>query len=848
MNLFRFAGKLGLSLLIAGAAFSWTSPCFAEPAPAPHAAQGGAANNPAQAAAAAIPAGVANNPVEAGNPAESPPAPPEDPAVAAVLATNPLTPRERIRAATVLLDLGRADLAKQMLAAVLKSPLDDAALLALSDEFGSATFFRLGSRIDLTPEGSELAKLVFDAVRRHRTDPLRLAQLVQDLCSAPGDGWYVAAKDLMQTGDAALPFLCEALLDPTKRAAWSKVCYVLGQLRPDSEQALISLLLSVPDSQKATVIETLSALQVRDAVWFVIRTAVADDASPAIRVAARQAVLQFAGELPTPRQAARMLVVELQRTLGMSAPPNGGVMSLLEWNASTGRLSMRQVSFELWRRERAAHLAEDAAQLSPDDPPLRARALALRLEEVGYRHHVEWGERHSSEGKSTQPDKVESESTQGAKSGGQAAPLAELAKHENEAAGGAPGSAQDAASGQVKTGTNGPTVIAQQSRDQEQLGKSLSAALAGWNPSPEDINDALDACLREKWYHGAWAASVLLGEFGDPQLLPGDQVPVLVKALSAPDEDVRFAALEAILKLSPGGVFRGSSAVLAELMYFARSEGVDRVLIADISPARATQMAALAKAAGFDRADIVFDGKSLLEKAADSPDYVVAFVSAAIQGPSLDLTLQRLRADPRLGSVPLVVYGDADWLPLADRVTRDIPGTVSVARPENEQEFAALVARSRMLPDVNRQEAGVRLERARRAMAWLVSLVEQPGVGISREELEATAVRALAVPDLREMAIDVLAELATPKAQTQLVEVASRSDWPLPQRVKALGAFRRTVEKRGVQLTTAQILRQYDRYNESTQEAAESRQVLTLILDCIEAPTQWQKEKTVRAK
>ena len=133
-------------------------------------------------------------------------------------------------------------------------------------------------------------------------------------------------------------------------------------------------------------------------------------------------------------------------------------------------------------------------------------------------------------------------------------------------------------------------------------------------------------------------------------------------------------------------------------------------------------------------------------------------------------------------------------------------------------------------------------------MAWLVSLVEQPGVGISREELEATAVRALAVPDLREMAIDVLAELATPKAQTQLVEVASRSDWPLPQRVKALGAFRRTVEKRGVQLTTAQILRQYDRYNESTQEAAESRQVLTLILDCIEAPTQWQKEKTVRAK
>ncbi|GIX02521.1 MAG: hypothetical protein KatS3mg112_1458 [Thermogutta sp.] len=79
--------------------------------------------------------------------------PPEDPAVAAILAANPLTPRERIRAAIVLLKLGRVDLAKQMLQKVVSTPLDPLTLNGLHQEFGSATFFEFASRSDLGSRG-----------------------------------------------------------------------------------------------------------------------------------------------------------------------------------------------------------------------------------------------------------------------------------------------------------------------------------------------------------------------------------------------------------------------------------------------------------------------------------------------------------------------------------------------------------------------------------------------------------------------------------------------------------------------------------------------------------------------
>lgn len=717
--------------------------------------------------------------------------PTEDPAVAAVLAANPLTPRERVRAADVLLKLNRPDLAKKMLEQVLKSPLDEATLLALDKEFGSATFFRFASRPDLAPEGTNLATAVFEAVRKQRSDPGWLAMLVDDLCQLPNDRWYQAAEALIKAGPAAVEPLCAVLLDPAKCSTWPRVYYVLGQLRPDADEALTSLLLTLPDDKKAGVIGGIAALRINRAGPYLLPLAFDSNTRAEFSELVKKALEQLSSPLPTQRQAARILRAEMETTLSQPVPLGFEVLSLLQWDSATNGVKPKRVSFEMWRRERAAYLAEKAAQLVSSDPELRDLAGCLILEKLGYLERVEW------------------------ETNGSPKPSAGL-----------------------------PTP---RGRDLPGITAKVSQALKALNPSVGDFNRWLGQCLNREWYHGAWAAICWMKESGDTACLLGAGLPALIRAVQSPDPEVRFFATDTVLMLGAGGTFRGASQVIKELTYCAAAEGKAGVLLADPLLTQASQIASYLKEVGYPRVDIVSDGSSLLEAAPQSPDYEVILVSAAIQRPPLKLTLQRLRAEPRLAGVPVIVYANSDWLPLADGTVRDIPLAIGVAVPSNPQDLAGLIARAKMLPGTRTVNAEQRLEWARAAMTWFLFFVEHPQEGISQMDIESVAIKAVEVPQLQEISLEILGHLATPKAQSALVEAASRNDWSIPLRLKALGAFRKAVEKRGVQLTTQQILQQYERYNQSAQAPEEVRKILGLVLDCIEAPTQVQAVG-VRAK
>ena len=51
----------------------------------------------------------------------------------------------------------------------------------------------------------------------------------------------------------------------------------------------------------------------------------------------------------------------------------------------------------------------------------------------------------------------------------------------------------------------------------------------------------------------------------------------------------------------------------------------------------------------------------------------------------------------------------------------------------------------------------------------------------------------------------------------------------------AAAAFRRGVDRFGILLTTDQILKQYDRYNQSESQAKETQAVQAAILDALES-------------
>ena len=102
------------------------------------------------------------------------PAIPDKPAVAAILETKPTTPEERIRAAKMLADLNRADLAKGLIAKVLDAKLDPQQLADLGQQVGSPVLLDLSDRPALAPEAKQLADAIAAALTARLKDTNRI--------------------------------------------------------------------------------------------------------------------------------------------------------------------------------------------------------------------------------------------------------------------------------------------------------------------------------------------------------------------------------------------------------------------------------------------------------------------------------------------------------------------------------------------------------------------------------------------------------------------------------------------------------------------------------------------------
>ena len=101
--------------------------------------------------------------------------------------------------------------------------------------------------------------------------------------------------------------------------------------------------------------------------------------------------------------------------------------------------------------------------------------------------------------------------------------------------------------------------------------------------------------------------------------------------------------------------------------------------------------------------------------------------------------------------------------------------------------------------------------------------------------MQDVAEAALYVPELTPKAMEVLANRPSAKGQLALVELASRTTQPLEVRQHAAAAFDHSVDRFGILLTSAEILRQYERYNRSASLDQGTQQVLGQLLDTLES-------------
>jgi CheY-like chemotaxis protein len=308
---------------------------------------------------------------------------------------------------------------------------------------------------------------------------------------------------------------------------------------------------------------------------------------------------------------------------------------------------------------------------------------------------------------------------------------------------------------------------------------------------------------------------------------------VLVEAVYHPDRRLRYAAVDAILRLGPTQPYPGASQVLASLAYFAGTSGLPKAIVVDSRVQEASRLAGLLIGMGYD-AEMFTDGRAARERLVALPDFELALVDLHLIRTNVDEWLQQLRRDHRTARLPVGVLTPQEDQILAQRIIEDDPLAMLFARPQDAAGMEFQVHRL-LATNLRAVTLAERQHQATQSLGWLAKLAAQPGSFYTLRSTAPAVERALFVPELTVIAAPLVADLGTASGQRELIMLASRSTLPIEVRQAAAEAFARGVQRYGILLTNEEIVAQYDRYNLSEAEPAESQQVLGSILDTLES-------------
>ena len=359
------------------------------------------------------------------------------------------------------------------------------------------------------------------------------------------------------------------------------------------------------------------------------------------------------------------------------------------------------------------------------------------------------------------------------------------------------------------------------------------------------VEQVLQESIKNGHWIGAIAAAEILGEIGDVKTLraPAGKVSPLVLLLTDPHRRVRFAALQAIMKLNPQASFPGASRLPQALGFFAGSTGSRRILIAHPLPQEGHNLAGLAHNAGFE-AEVVTDPKRITARAIASPDLELIMISDAIRGASLWSLIQSLRSDPKSADIPILLMGyQPNSLTKLEQIASSDSRVLAFTQPLESDFFGQVVAMAIQTAGRDLMDRGRRIDQAAMALDWLAQLAEgDPNRYSTLLRQQDRILAALTVPELADHARRVAINLPTASAQLALADLASQPTFSLADRQAAASAFDESIQKNGILMTNAEIHRQYDRYNRSRNLDQPTQKVLGSLLDSIEAPSRGNQE------
>lgn len=334
--------------------------------------------------------------------------------------------------------------------------------------------------------------------------------------------------------------------------------------------------------------------------------------------------------------------------------------------------------------------------------------------------------------------------------------------------------------------------------------KIVAAVSSADGPSATTIAAVLDEAIGRGMAEAAEAAATVIAEtVGPPPRLmePAVRRP-LVRALSAPDLAVRFAAARALAIAIPRGLYAGQSKVVETLLDCATSTGIVRAVVASPNATVRQELAAAVATRGYAPTTVV-RGRDAVVQTRDSCDVRLVVIGDTLGPPGARETAEFL-----------------SWIPT------DGPLRVVIAHDEADLADVAAVG------DEDRKRAAERLARAEESLRLLAKLARD---GENVSAALSVALSAIEAPSLAPRAIDLLSAIGRPEAQAALHAVVVRPNASDDLRERALAAFRASVGRFGILLETCDIAEEYRRYNTATDPTG--RRWSGLVLDILESPS-----------
>jgi CheY-like chemotaxis protein len=318
--------------------------------PAPPAAAAVPPAAPAKDAAKTQPAG----------PADIGPKPEKNPAVLSALEMPRNKPADYVESILLLIDLGRPELAKPILADLTKLPLTDAQRQELVDQFGAGSMLKLLRTKELAPEGAAFADACMAVASAASNNPQRIAALIQQLADPSPENRLLAQHDLAASGQKAATATLETFAREPDRNRRIAIAAGIAAMHPVVDGMLLAMLDTRDPALRADVAELLRELQVPQAHPLVVNGNMQQEIATTLSM--------------------------YERGTPIFTPDQDNMVEVWQWNDATKQLSSARIPADEARIIWMSKLARTLTQLDPQNPDYQRRALILAWEAESTKH------------------------------------------------------------------------------------------------------------------------------------------------------------------------------------------------------------------------------------------------------------------------------------------------------------------------------------------------------------------------------------------------------------------------------------------------------------------------------